>query len=317
MKIYIFPIIILFFIPFLSFAQDIDSLDADNEKLELMQQSTEVRNSMEYGEFLFQVSKKNLNKKYYWIDKNNIIAGMYLINYDLDSIEFHILDYIEKDPIHACDDIVGNTFFNFKKKYSLRHKKIFYHKIDCLCKEEWAKLDSNLIRLLVVIDSFDQKYRKSSNDAPWLGKNKDKWIEQGHYDIYNQVLLECIFKNYGYPSYRKVGMGNEISTIAFSTLLHCNIAFQEKHLPLIKKAAEKDDIPKHFYAQMTDRIQMLKGKAQIYGTQLTWNKKSEVLELYQVKDMTKVDKLRKEVGLKSLAKYLKSENAIIPTKKNK
>jgi hypothetical protein len=102
--------------------------------------------------------------------------------------------------------------------------------------------------------------------------------------------------------------------IPFAILLHCKPEFQEKYLPLLKAASEKDEIPKHFYAQVTDKILMQRGKPQIYGTQLVWNKKAEVLELYQVKDMTKVDALRKEVGLKKLAKYLKSENAIIPTK---
>jgi hypothetical protein len=297
------------------FSQNIDSMDIElvTERIQHSTDTTEIKN---YWQFMLNISKKRLAKKFFWADKSVLITNMYKLNYSLDTIEYHLLDFMDKDPIHACNETEWKRTLalNFKKTYMDKHKK-FYAKLDCRCKEEYAKLDSNLIRLLVVMDSFDQKYRKNGSDAPWFPANKDKWIEQGHYDAYNEALLEHIFKNYGFPSYRKIGAG-EITFIPFDVSLHSSVEFQQKYLPLLKIASENDDVPKHFFAQAQDRILMLKGQAQIYGTQLVWNNKAEVLELYKVKDMSKIDKWRDEVDLCKLSSYLKAQKAIIPSKKN-
>ncbi len=294
------------------FCQNQDSIDAKTEKI---QHSTDTAEIKRYWEFMLQVHKNRLAKKFFWMDKNNLIVNMYKLNYSLDTIEYHLLDFMDKDPIHACYEIRWQkTLVDFKKNYFDKHKK-FHAQLDCRCNEEFGKLDSNLIKLIIAIDSFDQKYRKKDSDAPWIAVNKDKWIEQGHYDTYNQVLLEYIFKNYGYPSYRRIGVG-DIEHILFYVFLHCSVDFQEKYSLLLKFAGENGDIPKYFFAQSQDRILMLRGLPQIYGTQLVWNKKAETLELYKVKDMTKIDKWRSEVDLGKLSSYLKAKKAIIPSKKN-
>jgi hypothetical protein len=315
MKFFILLIAFFFFNSVNLFCQNQDLPEIEIDSLtELIQHTTDTSLYRGYWQFMLNVSSKNLKKKFYWRDKEGLLVNMYKLNYSLDTIEYHLLDYMDKDPIHACDGFEWRKKISFKNQYMDKHKK-FYAKLDCRCKEEWAKLDSNLIRLLVVMDSFDQKYRKKDSDAPWFPANKDKWIEQGHYDKYNEVLLEHIFKYHGYPSYRKIGLG-EVKDIPFIILLHCSIEFQEKHIYLLKKASEIDEDMKGVFAQAQDRILMFKGLPQIYGTQLVWNKKAEVLELYKVKDITKIDQWRKEVGFGKLSSYLKAQKAIIPTKKN-
>ena len=305
-------IILIFFNLANSFCQNQDNINIDSLTIQI-QHETDTSLYKNYWQFMLGVSSKNLKKKFYWRDKEILFVNMYKLNYSLDTIEYHLLDYMETDPIRACVGIEWRKKTSFKKQYLDKHKK-FYTKLDCRCKEEYAKLDSNLIRLLVVMDSLDQKYRKNDADAPWLPQNKDKWIEQGHYDKYNEFLLEYIFKNFGYPSYRKIGLG-AIGFVPFTIFLHCSTDFQEKYLPLLKRVSEDED-RKEFFAQAQDRILMQKGLPQIYGTQLVWNKKAEVLELYKVKDMTKIDQWRKEVDLGKLSSYLKANHAIIPKTKN-
>ncbi len=312
MKIKIlFITILLCIIPIGLYAQT--TIDSTELAMERLQNNTDSTKSIEDWAFMLRISKKNLNKKFNHFDKNNLIVNMYKLHYSLDSIEIQLLDYMAKDPIHACNDNEWHRKCSFVSYMNLH--KSFYAKLDCQCKKEWAKLDSNLINLLVVMDSFDQKYRKNLADAPWIAANKDKWIEQQHYDTYNQVLLEHIFERYGYPSYRKIGL--DMEETPFAILIHCSLDFQEKYAPLVQAASERDEIPKHFYAQICDRILMLKGKAQIYGTQLVWNNKADVMELYQVKDMTKIDELRRTVALPSLKRFLKANNAIISTPKKR
>lgn len=295
------------------FSQSDNSYDIDEDKIDSIFSNARSRPNKEHSLLVYNISKKRLKQKFDYIDQNNLIVSMYWTGHSLDSIEKQLLIYMDKDPIHACYDNEWHRKTEFKKYMDLH--KGFYAKLDCRCKEEWAKLDSNLIKVLLIMDGFDQKYRKSSDDAPWISSNKDKWIEQGHYDQYNERLLGNIFDNYGFPSYRKVGL--DVYEIPFAIFLHCTPSFQEKYLPLIKQSSDKDEIPKHFFAQAQDRILMQKGLPQIYGTQLIWNRKAEVLELYTVKDMSKVDVFRKEVELKKLSSYLRANNAIIPTKKNK
>lgn len=52
---------------------------------------------------------------------------------------------------------------------------------------------------------------------------------------------------------------------------------------------------------MIDRIEMLKGKPQLYGTQSKYNKEENISELYECKyDLATTNDMRKKCGLREL-----------------
>jgi len=58
-------------------------------------------------------------------------------------------------------------------------------------------------------------------------------------------------------------------------------------------------------ALLEDRVLVREGNAQIYGTQLKRNQETGALELEPITDEANVDKRRAEMGMESLADYLK------------
>jgi hypothetical protein len=59
---------------------------------------------------------------------------------------------------------------------------------------------------------------------------------------------------------------------------------------------------------MEDRILMMEGKPQIYGSQISKNGETHKWELYTLEKPETVDKRRAEVGLGSLKEYVKNWN---------
>ena len=82
-------------------------------------------------------------------------------------------------------------------------------------------------------------------------------------DSTNQVRVKAILKQYGYPG--KTLVGTPTNEAAWFVIQHS--ADIESSLPLIKKAADKGELPFYLYAQMLDRQRMRDGKEQRYGTQ--------------------------------------------------
>jgi hypothetical protein len=59
---------------------------------------------------------------------------------------------------------------------------------------------------------------------------------------------------------------------------------------------------------MEDRILMMEGKPQIYGSQISKNGETDKWELYTLEKPETADKRRAEVGLGSLKEYVKNWN---------
>ena len=82
-------------------------------------------------------------------------------------------------------------------------------------------------------------------------------------DSTNLVRAKQLLKQYGYPGKTLVGMPT--NEAAWYIIQHSPAI--EEYLPLIKKAADKGELPFYLYAQMLDRQLMRAGKEQLYGTQ--------------------------------------------------
>ncbi|RZT00014.1 BT_3928 family protein [Aquimarina brevivitae] len=160
-----------------------------------------------------------------------------------------------------------------------------------LQKVEPAKplLNQRLKGQLDSIVSLDQK-----------GRNEDEisWEEQQVIDSTNTVFIEKVFDTYGYPG--KSLVGEESSSAAWLVIQHSDKI--DQYLPLIKEAAEKDEIPFRLAAMMEDRSLMQNNKEQIYGTQgtvITTKNNKTVPLIWPIKNPEDVNERRNAAGFDS------------------
>lgn len=161
---------------------------------------------------------------------------------------------------------------------------------------------------------LDQKYRaalsanmsgKGDSLSTIYGIKKEDmndylWKRQGEIDSLNTVRIEQIIKLYGYPGISLVG--KPTNEAAFYIIQHSKVI--DKYLPIIKEAAEKNELSFVLYGMMLDRSLMFHDKEQVYGTQGSGmsvkNKKTgswEILSfIWPIKDPTTVNKRRKAAG---------------------
>jgi len=140
-----------------------------------------------------------------------------------------------------------------------------------------TRLNSALKKELDSLQLLDQKYR-SALSANMRGKgdslssvyrvkkedlNDYLWRLQGEIDSSNTLRIEQIIKIYGYPGISLVG--KPTNEAAFYIIQHSKVI--EKYLPVIKEAAEKNELRFVLYAMMLDRSLMFQDKEQVYGTQ--------------------------------------------------
>ncbi len=191
------------------------------------------------------------------------------------------------------------------------------------CKTQ-TKLDKNLKTELDEIMRLDQSYRmlfennissikkdsliKSLNISKENFQNKG-WRLVDKQDSINLVKVEKIIAKYGYPG--KSLVGEPTNKSAWFVIQHSDKI--QQYLPIIKKAAEKKEIPFTNYATMLDRYLMKKKEEQIYGSQGygVFRKNSEGKEesidiIWPIKNPDKINELRKKSGFKqTIEEYAK------------
>nr|WP_294790744.1 DUF6624 domain-containing protein [uncultured Mucilaginibacter sp.] len=139
-------------------------------------------------------------------------------------------------------------------------------------------------------DSVAKSLALTVNEA-----NMHYWKLQNHIDSSNLAFIERVFDKYGYPG--KTLVGSPTNESAWNLIQHSNKI--DRYLPLIKKAAEENELPFSLYAMMLDRQLMNEGKEQVYGTQaMTKKLKNGKVEsfIWPIKNPNQVNRLRKEAG---------------------
>ena len=131
----------------------------------------------------------------------------------------------------------------------------------------------NLGRVMVYNDSVDlQKVIKILETKGWVGKDK---------------------------------VGAQANETLFLVIQHSDIKTQEKYLPMMREAVKKGNASGSSLALLEDRVALREGKKQIYGSQIGSNTKKNKYYVLPLEDPANVDKRRSEVGLDSLADYVK------------
>lgn len=120
----------------------------------------------------------------------------------------------------------------------------------------------------------------------------------------NAHVLNDIIDSIGYPTIDKVG--KEANEAAWMIIQHSigQPAFMKECKKLLEIAVSKNLQDTINLAYLTDRIAVLQGKPQLYGTQFDWDKNGNLVPNH-FDDLDKVNKRRKSIGLNSLEEQTK------------
>lgn len=164
--------------------------------------------------------------------------------------------------------------------------------------------DSTLRAELIERGRADQAVREVVMEKMRRGLQPDstdmtEWLAT---DSANTEWLQEMVDAHGWPVTSRFGA--EGAGAAFLIVQHSpDTGFQREMLPLIQQAVEAGEADGQDLALLTDRLAVQAGHPQIYGTQ------GEVVDgkvvLHPIEDSAGVDQRRAELGLPSLADYVR------------
>jgi len=153
-----------------------------------------------------------------------------------------------------------------------------------------VEIDCNKIgQILDTIYALDQGMRKNGNSI-------DTAIE---HQILNKAI--SVIENCGMPTLNEVNEHQMMGLWLVFQHTHHNV--RKKYFPLFVKSAEKGDLKLSQIALMEDRILMMEGKPQKYGSQVQAGCTTD-WELYNLENPETVDKRRLKMGMIPLKDYL-------------
>lgn len=142
----------------------------------------------------------------------------------------------------------------------------------------------------------EKKYGWSSAqmraNLAWMAKN----------DSINLKKIKPILDKHGWLGEDVVG--DQGSDAIFLVIQHADLATQLKYLPLLRDAVKQGKALPARFALLEDRVCLIQGKKQIYGSQIMRNNKTGKYYVQPLEDPENVDKRRAQVGLSSIKEYV-------------
>ncbi len=179
-----------------------------------------------------------------------------------------------------------------------------------------CKSNDDVRKLLEYLFELDQLSLRNEGEVALKYGIDSKEHESAHNETVrlNKEYVEVIKKVISKFGWLNEG---EVGKIANQTLWiivqHSDLNTQQEFYPLMEKECENGNVSKEHLAKLVDRMLILEGKEQLYGTQFRTNKDFSY-ELYPIKDIEEVDLRRSEVGLNSLQDELDNMNKIHQSK---
>ena len=125
----------------------------------------------------------------------------------------------------------------------------------------------------------------------------------------NATRLLAIIEQYGWPGRSLVGEdGSEAGWLIVQHSIG-NPDLQRLALKLLKEAAIKGEAPLWQAAMLEDRIRMLEGRLQLYGTQFDWDEEGKMSPYPAIEDAEHADERRRAIGFGPLSEEIERRRA--------
>ncbi len=147
-------------------------------------------------------------------------------------------------------------------------------------------------------DTLNKLALKYGTDADTV---RQYWNYIHTIDSINTLGVSGILDTYGWPDQRLISP--EASKALWLVIQHADSLTREKYLPVLEQAAAEGKAPKNYFAYLYDRVQMFRGRFQLYGTQMGGDYEGNTV-LWPVKKMLQLDARRKAMGLRPIQEAL-------------
>ena len=247
-------------------------------------------------------SKPELKKNFY-----NASCAASLANDKKKSLKW--LEIAVNNGFNNVDHIKSDTDLDNVRKEK-KFKKIINNLIESIALIE-TNYDKPLQKELLEIFKEDQDIRNKYVEAQKTYGYESKEVDSlGKImilkDSLNLIKIVKILDEKGCVGKDKVGQ--QANTTLFLVIQHSDLEVQQKYLPMMKDAVKKGNADAGSLALLEDRIALREGKKQIYGSQIGTNPVTKIKYVLPLEDPDNVDKRRIEVGLGTLADYVKNWN---------
>lgn len=123
-------------------------------------------------------------------------------------------------------------------------------------------------------------------------------------DADNGDYIKGVVQEFGWIDVKR--FGRDTANAAFILVQHSgSLPLMMAALPEIEKDVKAQQLSAQGYAMLYDRVQLMLGENQRYGTQIGKNAKGQ-LAVMPLEDKAKVDSFRKDLGLGPLSEYLQA-----------
>lgn len=120
----------------------------------------------------------------------------------------------------------------------------------------------------------------------------------------NQKRTKEILDEYGFVGYDLAGEEGSLNFWLIVQHSDHNPQFQNKVLEKMKIEVDRENAESRKYGLLVDRVKLNTGQAQVYGTQVTYNKHTGQAYPRKLFDSINVNKRRKAVGFEPIEIYL-------------
>jgi hypothetical protein len=159
-------------------------------------------------------------------------------------------------------------------------------------------MDDALRRELLAMVEEDERVTAELGQSRQLFSGYHKRMQDVHER--NAKRLDEIMKKDGWPGRARAGADGAEAAWRIAQHAIGWPPFMRRALALLELAAEIGDVPRWQPAYLIDRIRVMEGREQVYGTQFDWDAKGE-LQPYPIENEAEVDQRRAAAGLRPLA----------------
>jgi len=167
-------------------------------------------------------------------------------------------------------------------------------------------MNTELAAELARMADEDQRVRNTlSPNASALADPSAWWrktMAMNRVDVANTDRLREIVDEHGWPGRSLVGEEGAEHAWLLAQHASAQLDFQRRVLDLLTAAVAAGEATPRQLAYLTDRVRMLEGKEQIYGTQSIRDEGGHPVP-YPIEDPDHVDERRAGAGLESLGEY--------------
>ena len=159
----------------------------------------------------------------------------------------------------------------------------------------------DIAKTIIELKNRDLEFRNQLILEDKLAHGYDNEMEHLHNE--NAVLLQGIIDEIGYPTIEKVGI--EGSEAAWLVIQHSIVKpeFMKMCLKLLEKEVVENKASKINLVYLQDRVAVLQGNLQLYGTQFDWDENGE-LSPNPFDELAKVNQRRNSIGLNTIEEQI-------------